>query len=99
MIVNVGSVGPKARQKCVADGWQVNIPAPRCASDGTQAACRRLPSENAVAMLWGCIGKPVLVLVRTPLGMALKLRRTASGNTPKHHKAHRVRTANRRWWA
>ncbi len=29
-----GLVGPKARQKCVADGQQVNIPALPCVSDG-----------------------------------------------------------------
>ena len=28
MLINVGLVGPKARQKCVVDGQQVNIPVP-----------------------------------------------------------------------
>ncbi len=33
-LFEIGLVGPKARQKCVVDGQQVNIPAPLCFCDG-----------------------------------------------------------------
>ncbi len=65
-LFEIGLVGPKARQKCVVDGQQVNIPAPPCYCDGVtfaleQVAGWKWPSKpreciagkSTMRKLWG----------------------------------------------